>query len=155
MFLHAPLGFKQTILDRVTYTWKALQIRGIKPKKGYIRISQPLNMLNIKPVMRFIRISNARNSVNFCAIFPCAKDSSWTRRKIKLRSDELNGGPFSRRLIFCWIDIINSIYSLNSCWEIRIDPYICICDNELWYAEHKIKDALSKIETVSSAGSSA
>ncbi len=43
---------------------------------GYIRISQPLNMLNIKPVMRFIRISNARNSVNFCTIFPCAKDSS-------------------------------------------------------------------------------
>ncbi len=46
-----------------------------------------------------------------------------TRRKINLRSDELNGGPFSRRLIFCWIDIINSIYSLNSCWEIRIDPF--------------------------------
>jgi hypothetical protein len=43
---------------------------------GYIRISQLLNMLNIKPVMRFIRISNARNSVNFCTIFPCAKDSS-------------------------------------------------------------------------------
>jgi hypothetical protein len=43
---------------------------------GYIRISQQLNMLNIKPVMRFIRISNARNPVNFCTIFPCAKDSS-------------------------------------------------------------------------------
>ena len=83
-------------------------------------------MLNIKPVMRFIRISNARNSVNFCTIFPCAKDSSWTRRKINLRSDELNGGPFSRRLIFCWIDIINSIYSLNLCWEIRIDPDLTI-----------------------------
>ena len=43
---------------------------------GYIRNSQPLNMLNIKPVMRFIRISNERNSVNFCTIFPCAKNSS-------------------------------------------------------------------------------
>ena len=45
-------------------------------KKGYIRISQPLNMLNIKQVKRFILISNARNSVKFCTIFPCAKDSS-------------------------------------------------------------------------------
>ena len=52
-----------------------------------------------------------------------------TRRKINLRSDELNGGPFSRRLIFCWIDIINSIYSLNSCWEIRIDPYFFLLTN--------------------------
>ena len=49
-----------------------------------------------------------------------------TRRKINLRSDELNSGPFSRRLIFCWIDIINSIYSLNSCWEIRIDPLFAL-----------------------------
>ena len=24
-----------------------------------------------------------------------------TRRKVNLRSDELNGGPFSRKLIFC------------------------------------------------------
>ena len=38
---------------------------------------------------------------------------------------------------------------------IKNREYICICDNELWYAEHKIKDELSKIETVSSAGSSA
>ena len=107
----------------------------------YIRISQPLNMLNIKPVMRFIRISNARNSVNFCTIFPCAKDSSWTRRKINLRSDELNGGPFSRRLIFCWIDIINSIYSLNLCWEIRIDPLLlyahrCHCSQPPGFKTH-------------------
>jgi predicted nucleic acid-binding protein len=32
---------------------------------------------------------------------------------------------------------------------------ICICDSDLWYTEHRIKDELSKIETVSSAGSSA
>ena len=34
------------------------------------------NLKKNEPVMRFIRISNARNSVNFCTIFPCAKDSS-------------------------------------------------------------------------------
>jgi predicted nucleic acid-binding protein len=38
---------------------------------------------------------------------------------------------------------------------IKNREYICICDSDLWYAEHRIKDELSKIETVSSAGSSA
>jgi len=38
---------------------------------------------------------------------------------------------------------------------IKNREYICICDSDLWYTEHRIKDELSKIETVSSAGSSA
>jgi len=61
---------------QVILGWVALFAETGDNKYGYIRVSQPLNMLNIKPVMRFIRILNARNSVNFCTIFPCAKDSS-------------------------------------------------------------------------------
>jgi len=48
-------------------------------------------MLNIKPVMRFGRISSERSSVNFCTIFHVQKIHHETRRKINLRSDELNG----------------------------------------------------------------
>jgi hypothetical protein len=47
-----------------------------------------------------------------------------TRRKINLCSDELNGGPFSHRLIFCWKKAIDRNYRTNSFWEIRIDPII-------------------------------
>ena len=60
----------------------------------------------------------------FVQYFRVQKIHLETRRKINLCSDELNGGPFSHRLIFCWYSSIGSNYWLNQCWEIRIDPFL-------------------------------
>jgi len=56
-----------------------------------------------------------------------------TRRKINPCSDELSIGPFSPGLIFCWSYSIGSNYSINSCWEIRIDSFFLdhLIDGEL------------------------
>ena len=58
----------------------------------------------------------------FVQYFRVQKIHLETRRKINLYSDELNGGSFSHRLIFCRYSSIGSNYWLNQCWETRIDP---------------------------------
>jgi hypothetical protein len=58
-------------------------------------------MLNIKPLSVLSGFQMRGILSIFVQYFRVQRIHHETRRKINLRSDELNGGPFSRRLIFC------------------------------------------------------
>jgi hypothetical protein len=58
-------------------------------------------MLNIKPLSVLSGFQMRGILSIFVQYFRVQRIHPETRRKINLRSDELNGGPFSRRLIFC------------------------------------------------------
>ena len=78
----------------------SIVMKKIDSLNGYIRVSQRIKCAKYQAVQSFVRISNLRNSVNFCSIFPGAKDSPWNPQKNQPVLRRALEGPILAQLDF-------------------------------------------------------